>query len=51
MRNHFTEKYPSTTLTEMKNVVQFATESPHDFVVGLLSVRQKVLILANEEGP
>ena len=51
MRNHFRGKYPSTTFTEMRNAVQFATESQHDFVVSLLSMRQKVLIIANEEDP
>ena len=51
MRNHFREKYPSTTFTEIKNAVQFSTESQHDFVVSLLSVRQKLLIIANEEDP
>lgn len=35
----------------MRNAVQFATESQHDFVVSLLSMRQKVLIIANEEDP
>ena len=51
MRNHFREKYPSTTFTEIRNAVQFSTESQHDFVVSLLSVRQKVLIIANEKDP
>ena len=34
----------------MSNAVQSSTESPHDFVVRLLSMREKVLILAKEEG-
>ena len=33
----------------MSNAVQSSTESPHDFVVRLLSMREKVLILAKEE--
>ena len=34
----------------MSNAVQSASESTHDFVVLLLSMREKVLILAKEEG-
>ena len=50
MRSHFKEKDSSSTFTEMSNVVHPSTESPHDFVVRLLSMREKVLILAKEEG-
>ena len=34
----------------MSNAAQSSTESPHDFVVSLLSMREKVLIMAKEEG-
>ena len=34
----------------MSNTVQSSIESPHDFVVCLLSMREKVLILAKEKG-
>ena len=34
----------------MSNAVQSSTESPHDFAVRLLSMVEKVLILAKEEG-
>ena len=50
MRSHFREKDSSSTFTEMSNAVQSSTESPHDFAVRLLSMREKVLILAKEEG-
>ena len=50
MRSHFKEKDSSSTFTEMSNAVQSGNESPHDFVVRLLSLREKVLILAKEEG-
>ena len=50
MSSHFKEKDSSSTFTEMSNAVQSSTESPHDFVVRLLSMREKVLILAKEEG-
>ena len=33
----------------MSNVVQSSTESPHNFIVLSLSIREKVLILAKEE--
>ena len=35
---------------ETTNAVQSSTESPHDFVVHLLIIREKGLILAKEEG-
>ena len=50
MRSHFREKDSSSTVTEMSNAVQSSIESPHDFLVFLLSMREKVLILAKEEG-
>ena len=50
MRSHFKGKYSSSTFTEMNNAVQSSTESLHDFVVRLLSMREKALILAKEEG-
>ena len=50
MRSHFRKKDSSSTFTEMSNAVQSSTESPHAFVVRLLSMREKVLILAKEEG-
>ena len=50
MRSHFREKDSSSTFTEMSNAAQSSTESPHDFVVSLLSMREKVLIMAKEEG-
>ena len=50
MMSHFREKDSSSTFTEMSNAVQSSTESPHDFVVCLLSMREKVLILAKEDG-
>ena len=34
----------------MNNAVQSSTESPYDFIVCLLSMREKVLVLAKEEG-
>ena len=49
MSNHFSEKDSSSTLTEMSNSVQFVNESTYDFVVKLMSKREKVLILAKEE--
>ena len=49
MRSHFKEKDSSSTF-EMSNAVQSSTESTHDFVVHLLSMREEVLILAKEEG-
>ena len=50
MRSHFREKDSSSTFTEMSNAGQSSTESPHDSTVRLLSMREKVLILAKEEG-
>ena len=50
MRSYFKEKDLSSIFTEMRNAAQSSTESPHDFVVRLLSMREKVLILAKEEG-
>ena len=50
MRSHFRWKDSSSTFTEMSNAVQFSTELPHDFVVRSLSMKEKVLILAKEEG-
>ena len=49
-RSHFREKDSSSIFTEMSNAAQSSTESPHDFVVSLLSMREKVLIMAKEEG-
>lgn len=49
MRSHFSEKDSSSTLTEMSNSVQSVNESTYDFVVKLMSKREKVLILAKEE--
>ena len=49
-RSHFREKDSSSTFTEMSNVAQSSTESLHDIVVSLLSMREKVLIMAKEEG-
>ena len=49
MRSHFSEKDPSSTPTEMSNSVQSVHESTYDFVVKLMSKREKVLILAKEE--
>ena len=48
-KTHFKEKDLSPTFTEMSNAVQSSTESPHDFAVRLLSMIEKVLILAKEE--
>ena len=50
MMNHFREKDSSSTFTEMTNAVNCSTESPHDVVVRLLKMTEKVLILAKEEG-
>ena len=50
LRSDLSEKDSSSAITEMCNAVQSSTESPHDFVVNLLNMRQKVLILAKEEG-
>ena len=36
-------------LTEMSNSVQSVNESTYDFIVKLMSKREKVLILAKEE--
>lgn len=49
MRSHFSEKDSSSTITEMSNSVQSVNESTYDFVVKLMSKREKVLILAKEE--
>ena len=49
MRSHFSEKGSSSTLTEMSNSVQSINESMYEFVVKLISKREKVLILAKEE--
>ena len=49
MRSHLSEKGSSSTLTEMSNSVQSVNESTYDFVVKLMSKREKVLILAKEE--
>ena len=50
MRSHFRKKDPLSTFTEMSNAVQSSIESPLDFVVCLLSMRENVLLLAKEEG-
>ena len=50
MRSHSREKDSSSTFTEMSNAVQSSSESPHDFVVRFLSMRENILILAKEEG-
>ena len=50
MMNHFREKDSSSTFTEMSNAIDCSTKSPHDAVVRLLKMTEKVLILAKEEG-
>ena len=50
MRSHFREKDSSFTFAEMSNAVQSSTESSHNFVARLLSMRENILILAIEEG-
>ena len=50
MRSHFREKDSSSTFAEMSNAVQSSTESSHNFVARLLSMRENILILAIEEG-
>ena len=50
MMNHFREKDSSSTFTEMSNAINCSTKSPHDAVVRLLKMTEKVLILAKEEG-
>ena len=50
MRSHFREKDSSSTFAEMSNAVQSSTESSHNFVARLLSMRENILILAKEEG-
>ena len=49
MKSHFSENHSSSTLTEMSNCVKSVNESTYDFVVKLMSKREKVLILAKEE--
>ena len=49
MRSHFCEKDSSSKFTEMSNSVQSVNESTYEFVVKLMSKREKVLILAKEE--
>ena len=50
MRSHFREKDSSSTFAEMSNAVQSSTESSHNFVARLLSMRENILILAIEVG-
>ena len=49
VRSHFSEKDSSSTLTEMSNSVQSVNESTYEFIMKLMSKREKVLILAKEE--
>ena len=49
MRSHFREKDSTSTLTELSNAYQTNVETCLEFVMRLMSLRQKVLSLASEE--
>ena len=50
LRAHFKEKDSSTAFNEMSNCVQGPAESELDFCLRAMSLRQKVVMLAEEEG-
>ena len=50
LRSHFNEKDSSTVFNDMSNCVQGASESELDFCLRAMSLRQKVVMLASEEG-
>ena len=50
LRSYFQEKDSSTVFTELGNAVQQATETASEFVIRLISMRQKVLELSRAEG-
>jgi len=49
LRSHFKEKDSTSRFTEMSTSVQTSIESPLEFTVRLMSLRQKVILLSREE--
>lgn len=49
LRNHFKEKNATSLFTDLANAVQDLNESAQDFVIRLMSLRQKILAVSMEE--
>jgi hypothetical protein len=50
LRTHYKEKDSASVFMELSNAVQLTSETPLDFVIRLMCLRQKILDLSNEEG-
>ena len=48
LRSHFQEKDPTTLFNQLSNTAQLSTETPLDFVIRLMNLRQKVLFVSKE---
>ena len=48
LRSHFQEKDPTTLFNLLSNAVQSNCENPHEFLMRLMNLRQKVVFVSKE---
>ena len=49
LQSHFKEPNSTTLFTALSNSIQVATESAQEYVMRLMPLRQKILVVTNEE--